>query len=289
LGAFVLGGALTSTQIQPWDQKFNKGQNVAPIYGGWERNSDGSATMVFGYLNRNYVEELLVPVGPNNNIEPGGPDRGQPEYFYPRINRYVFKITVPKNWGEKEIMWTLTVNGKTEKAYGSLLPEWEIDRYIQVSNDGLGGSADEETLLKNEPPKISIAPESSTVTLPSALTLTASVTDDGIPSARPPRKRAIGQETPPTLKYPGPASPVNVPLPAPLKPLQGLSVAWFLYRGPAKVTFEPWGYQAIKDGKATARAAFQQPGTYMLRAVASDGMLLTPMEATITVTGAAKP
>src|SRR3954469_22775208 len=67
--------------------KYNSGQDVQPIFEGWSRNPDGSFDMHFGYLNRNWVEEPTAPIGPNNNIDPGGPDRGQPTYFYPRTNR----------------------------------------------------------------------------------------------------------------------------------------------------------------------------------------------------------
>ena len=31
--------------------------------------------MVFGYMNQNWAEEFDIPIGPDNNIEPGGPDQ----------------------------------------------------------------------------------------------------------------------------------------------------------------------------------------------------------------------
>ena len=58
--------------------KFARGQDVVPSFDGWMKNADGSFTMVFGYLNRNYEEEPVIPAGPDNKIEPGVPDRGQP-------------------------------------------------------------------------------------------------------------------------------------------------------------------------------------------------------------------
>ena len=33
--------------------RYSSGQNVVPVYEGWERNPDGSFNMVFGYMNRN--------------------------------------------------------------------------------------------------------------------------------------------------------------------------------------------------------------------------------------------
>src|SRR5437870_2306162 len=83
--------------------RYAKGQNVAPVFEGWEHNPDGSYNMVFGYLNRNYEEELDIPVGPDNNVtladsKGGSGDRGQPEHFYPRRQRFMFKVVVPPSW-----------------------------------------------------------------------------------------------------------------------------------------------------------------------------------------------
>src|SRR6478736_1246102 len=75
---------------------------VSPVYEGWTPNPDGSFNLIFGYLNRNWDETFTVPVGPGNNIEPGGPDQGQPTYFFPRRNRFTFQIRVPKDFGSKE-------------------------------------------------------------------------------------------------------------------------------------------------------------------------------------------
>ena len=53
-----------------------------------------------------------MPVGPNNRIEPGGPDQGQPTHFLPGGKWGVFTITVPKDFGDKKLTWTLVANGK---------------------------------------------------------------------------------------------------------------------------------------------------------------------------------
>src|SRR5437773_8558318 len=81
--------------------RYNSGQSVVPVYEGWERVPDGSFNMVFGYLNRNHVEHVRLPVGPRNNFVPGPADRGQPEYFYPRENHFLFRVNVPKDWDRK--------------------------------------------------------------------------------------------------------------------------------------------------------------------------------------------
>ncbi len=149
-----------SARAQPPDDlriRYNSGQAVVPIFEGWIRKADGSFDMVFGYFNRNYVEEVILPVGPANHFEPEGPDVGQPAYFYPRLQRYAFRVNVPPDWGSsKEVVWTLTAHGTTEKAIGKLAPIWEIDSVVEIQNAG-GGGVDETS--KGPPPRVSINPE----------------------------------------------------------------------------------------------------------------------------------
>jgi hypothetical protein len=116
----------------------NRGQNVVPVFEGWESNPDGTFSMVFGFFNRNCHETLHVPVGPNNSIEPGGPDKGQPTRFFPRRAEFVFKVPVPADFGDKELVWTLTAHGKTETAYASLRPEYVLDRQMTDYDDERG-------------------------------------------------------------------------------------------------------------------------------------------------------
>jgi len=55
-----------------------------------------------------------VPIGPNNRIEPGGPDLGQPTHFLPGRQIGMFVVTVPKEFTlQQRLTWTLTVNGQT--------------------------------------------------------------------------------------------------------------------------------------------------------------------------------
>ncbi|PYR05828.1 MAG: hypothetical protein DMG00_20650, partial [Acidobacteria bacterium] len=177
----------------PFGFKFNSGQGLQPIFEGWAYNADGSVSMYFGYLNRNYVENLVVPVGPDNKFEPGAADRGQPTVFNTRIHRKEFNVKIPRDWGNKELTWSVTVRGITERAVGWLQPEWQIDPIY-------AGKTRNAESLKNTPPSLAVDMPSA-VTLPDKLTLAATVQDDGLPTPRkgPPR-RAVGQETPPTLK-----------------------------------------------------------------------------------------
>ena len=155
--------------------RYATGQDVVPVFEGWERNADGSFNMVFGYMNRNYEEEVDVPVGPNNTLEPGSIDQGQPAHFYPRRQQYVFSVRVPKDWGKKDLVWTLTSHGKTEKAYATLMPTWEIDAGTYQQNRGGPGELGEA----DDPPSIKVegAPQRETV-VGTSLVIDAFVTDD---------------------------------------------------------------------------------------------------------------
>jgi hypothetical protein len=272
---------LAQSQSTELHIRFNAGQSVVPIYEGWERVADGSFNMVFGYLNRNHVEAPNVPVGAKNGFEPGPADRGQPEHFYPRENHFIFRVNVPKDWDrKKELVWTVTANGKTEQARATLLDIWEIDRKVEVSNNGSGTATSNDLVARDQPPTAIFAPVPR-VSAGAPVTLTAQITDDGIPPAD--MKRRPPREVEPTLKPTGLPSPVNVPLPARPRAPQGLSMLWQSYRGPAKVTFDPEGYVKAADGKVTVTATFPQPGTYVIRAFAHDGLLRAPADLTVSV------
>src|SRR5215208_6564061 len=277
---FTAAIAVAQSQSTELHIKFKSGQAVVPIYEGWERVPDGSFNMVFGYLNRNHVEELSVPVGAQNGFEPGPADRGQPAYFYPRENHFLFRVNVPKDWDRKrELVWTVTANGKTETARATLLDVWEIDRKVEVSNNG-GVQITNELIAKDQPPVLKVDPIGR-VRAGVPITLSASVTDDGIPAPQKPRPpRAVE----PTLQG-APPSPVNVPLPARPKMPQGLSVLWMVYRGSAGATFDPGGYAKVVDGKVDVKATFARAGTYTLRAFAADGLLRAPIDVMVTVDG----
>jgi hypothetical protein len=291
VAASTIGAAgVLSAQLEhmPMQLKYNQGQAVQPIFDGWSRNDDGSFSLHFGYLNRNYIEEPHVPVGPLNNIEPGGPDRGQPTYFYPRINRAKFKVRVPKDFGKREVVWTVTAHGETLKAVGWLQAEWEVNEF---------GAASRTVASQNTAPVLKIDAVSK-VALPGSLTLNASLTDDGLPKpgSGAPRKQAVGQETPPILQPTAETveAPINVPglrvnprgARINPRPPQGLSVTYSVWRGPGPVDLEPM-FALAKDGRAQTVVRFRVPGEYVLRARAWDGALATEQDLKITVTGTA--
>jgi hypothetical protein len=262
------------------------GQNIAASYDGWEENPDGTFNLVFGYFNRNWDEEFDIPVGPANKVEPGGPDQGQPTHFLPRRNRFAFRVKVPKDFGTKEIVWTLTSNGKTENAYASLKPEYITDPQLQQFDVGDFGHTNNKERL-NEAPVVNIEgglQRAAKVGEP--LLLSAIATDDGIPKMRP-----------------APKGTWNIP--PGRQPSLGLRVAWFVYRGPAAdVTFDPeqaktypdyranmnswwtpgWTPPPLPaDGKFPVKVTFRSPGTYVIAVMAHDGGLQRTQNVTVTV------
>jgi hypothetical protein len=262
--------------------------NIAPVYEGWLPVADGSFDLVFGYLNRDWHEALTIPLGPHNSIEPGGPDFGQPTHFFPRRNRFVFHVRVPKDFGKKELVWTLTSRGRTEKAYGTLRPDYVLDDTVIMSNIGAGGAlSTSPDMVGNKAPILTIDGSNSvSARIGEPLALAAVATDDGKPNRRN-MPAALGGS------YLLPQS------------ANGLRLSFFVYRGPGgAVTFDPpqvkvW--EDTRDGGGSpwsagfvvppipesnrwqARATFAEPGTYVIRALAHDGGLYSSQDITVTV------
>jgi hypothetical protein len=272
----------------PVAQQPTTGLNIAPVYEGWEQNADGSFDLLFGYFNRNWNEWINVPVGTANDIQPGGPDQGQPTHFLPRRNQFVFRIRVPKDFGNRELVWTLTSNGKTEKAYGSLKPDYVVNATVMAANFGAGGQTGTmPDLVGNVAPVLKVEGERSRrVKVGEPVLLTAVASDDGKP-----RSRAMQAATGVNRTVPNSAA--------------GLRLVWLKYRGAGDVTFDPpqfsawedtreganspwavgWRTPAIPAGnKWETRATFKTPGEYVLRCVAHDGALMVTENVTIIVT-----
>ena len=286
LAAAVLGAAVGAGEAQP--VRHATGQEVVPAYEGWEQNPDGSFNLVFGTLNRSWEEALDIPIGPANNIEPGGPDQGQPTHFLPRRNRFLFRIHVPADFGENELIWTLTSpNGETKKAYASLHPDYFIDDIILQRNSG---APTEDWILTNEAPTLELPGGTArTAAVGQPLTLTAVAKDDGVPERVALRSRPQGVTTIAS---------------------RGLRVAWFVYRGAgAAATFEPEQFKVWEDRRVGAdspwapgwgpppvpaddtwevQATFSEPGTYVVRCLVHDGGLMTAGDITVVVAGSAE-
>lgn len=260
---------------------YSRGQNIAPSFEGWMPHPDGTYEIFFGYMNRNFEEHLHVPVGPDNTVEPGGPDQGQPTYFFPRRNRDVFTVTVPADFGEKELVWTVRSNGKTERAYATLLPGMILDqRIIYRQHTGFDVQGETE---HNQTPSLQVEGATSrTTTVGRSLVLAAVVEDDGIPK--------------PQAAYGGAFRGSAL----------GLRIAWFVYRGDgATVSFDPPQFKHFpdfkrgspwtrgweppplsEDGKHPVQVTFSEPGRFVLRVLAHDGGSASSADVTVAVTTA---
>lgn len=262
--------------------------NITPVYEGWLPNDDGSFDLVFGYMNREWDSETSIPLGLSNAMDPDGPDHGQPTNFFPRRNRFVFKVHVPKNFGTKEIVWTLTSKGRTEKAYGTLKNDYVLDDTVIMSNIGAGGAlSTTPDMVGNKPPLINVeGSRNRTAKVGEPVALSAVATDDGKPNKR---------NMPALLGG-------NYLLP---QSANGLRLSFFVYRGTGKaVTFDPpqtkvwedtrdgggspwsagWVVPRIPEGNRwQTRAAFAEAGTYVIRALAHDGGLFTSQDVTVVV------
>lgn len=225
----------------PLDAAHESGQGVTAAYEGWFKNADGTFSLLVGYFNRNLKETLDIPVGPDNRIDPGGPDQGQPTHFLPRRQWGVFAIAVPADFGGKNLTWTLSAHGKTTAVPMGLNALYEISPYKDPAQGNTPPvlKFDASGASFQGPPRGIAASLSAVASEP--LTLTLWATDDGIVD---PDRRA-GE------------SPVTI--------------SWSQYRGPGSVTFsnpEPKVDKA--DGRATTTATFSGVGDYVLRAQAND-------------------
>ena len=71
-----------------------------------------------------------MPIGPNNRIEPGGPDMGQPTHFLPGRQTGIFVITVPKEFTpQQRLTWTIIVNGQTTAIPLRLNPDYIVSPF----------------------------------------------------------------------------------------------------------------------------------------------------------------
>lgn len=311
LVAFVLfaGSAGAQTRFS-----YSSGQPLEPAYEGWMPNPDGSYTLYFGYMNTNWQQEFDIPVGPNNSFSPGPADQGQPTHFYPRRNPFLFTIQVPKDFEGKELVWTLTANGQTRKTFASIKSDYLIDPQVISTEVGGDNGNLANDLRTNIAPDLKLeGAKTRTVKVGQPLSLAVIAGDpDNLPPRRdgksqPGVKKSVRGETPARAGAP-PNSPQVVyrpPVAVTAQAGPGLHFSWSVYRGKAtSVTFAPdqmktwmdtraygnsmWSppYEIPvppADGKWAAEAVFAEPGTYVLRGVASDGSMFSYENVTVTV------
>jgi hypothetical protein len=245
--------SLMSVAQMPLAPHSGKGQTVTPAFEGWYRNQDGTYSLSFGYYNRNLEEALEIPIGPDNYMEPGPANQGQPSHFQPRRHWGVFAVNVPADFGYERIVWTLKNRGETFVIPGSLNKDWEIDALRGEAGSG------------NTPPSISfhsggaegsgpagVTGKSLTATVGSPLAVSVWASDDGSPSSA---VREAGDEGAP------------------------VTLTWFIHQGPGAVSFSEATHEvSYAGGEAKSMVTFSEPGDYILRvratdasAIASDG------------------
>lgn len=245
MAAACVAGASVAAQEIPLQPVKESGQSVTPAFEGWYKNADGTYSLSFGYFNRNASEQLDIPIGPANNVSPGDANQGQPTHFHPRRHWGVFAVRVPADFGDKKVVWTLTVRGKTYAIPGHLKPNWEIDALQgevgsgntppAVRFDSAGPAARGPGGMYGPPMRASVG---------KPLTLTVFAQDDG---AAERRILADGRS--------------NAPI----------QLMWFLHQGQTAVTFASAALQAPAPvGKATTTATFLAAGDYILRIRAND-------------------
>ena len=283
----VLAASTRGQEVASSELKFNSGQSVQPAYEGWTRNPDGSRSMWFGYLNRNWEETPDIPVGANNGFGGGSEDLGQPTHFLPRRQAFVFKVDVPADWpADRDLVWTVTANGVTLKAFGSLWPVWEIDEQTMSANNGGRTARTFGEPVNLAPAIVSQLPAQKAV-VGQPLTLVLPVKDDGLPT---PEIRARGTGGPR-----GRGTPPNAAPPDPFaQAARGqFRVKWVQYRGAGNARITPEesavlgtdGRPTLTEGQSSAKVTFDRPGTYTLRAYAMDGdAYFATQDVVVTVT-----
>jgi hypothetical protein len=250
----VAGGILLSAQAIPTPRR-GAGDSVTGAFEGWYYNPDGSRAFLVGYYNRNSTQEIDIPIGPNNHIDPGGPDMGQPTHFLTGRQWGMFTVQAPKDFKPTDkFVWTLVANGISTSIPFHLLADYVMSPFTEIA-------------VGNTPPVVKFDPNGKTTqgpigTIAAAPTMTATV---GTPL---PLNVWVSDDQ----KY---TSGTNAP---PSESRQPVSVRWTMFRGPGKVTFEkprptiekqPSGPMPF-NGKATTTAKFSEPGDYVLQLTAND-------------------
>jgi len=253
-GIFLSAGAAQQPASLPEPRK-GFGASVTPAFEGWYYNPDGSRSFLIGYYNRNSQQELDVPIGPNNHIEPGGPDMGQPTHFLSGRQWGMFTIPAPKDFKPTDqYTWTIVANGQSVTIPFRLHADYVMSPFQEIA-------------VGNTPPVLRFEPNGKTFQGPAANLATAP--SRTVSAAEP---LPIDVWASDDMKFTnGTSSPVSASR-APVT----MSIS--KYRGPGKVTFDKNRPTLEKqaaggspfNGKATATAKFSEPGEYVLHVIGND-------------------
>ena len=235
------------------------GASVTGAFEGWFDNPDGSRSFLVGYYNRNSQQELDIPIGPNNRIEPGGPDMGQPTHFLPGRQWGMFTVTVPKDFKPTDsLRWTIVANGQTTSIPLRLHPDYVMSPFTEIAVGNtppvLRFEQNGKRRFRDRSRRSRRRRRATASCRDAAAAARSGSTDD--------MKYTSGTSAPPT-----PAA------------LAGRRCAWSKYRGPGAVTFDKaqarggeaaGRRRAPFSGKATTTVKFSEPGDYVLHVTAND-------------------
>ena len=253
----LAGGVFLSAQQIP-EPRRGFGASVTGAFEGWFYNEDGSRSFLVGYYNRNGTQELDVPIGPNNRIEPGGPDMGQPTHFLPGRQFGMFVVPVPKEFTPQDkYTWTIVANGQSTSIPLRLNNDYVVSPFIEIS-------------VGNTPPVIRFDQIGSTIQGPIATVAQAASRTASLSAPLPLTIWATDD-----MKY---TSNTSAPM---TKPRPPVTLTWSKYRGPGTVAFDkakPEVEQSPSSGsgappfsgKGTTNVKFSEPGDYVLHVTAND-------------------
>ncbi len=251
----VAGSIFLSGQTAVPRPRRASGDSVTGAFEGWFSTPDGSRGFLVGYYNRNSQQELDVPIGPNNRIEPGGPDMGQPTHFLSGRQWGIFVVPVPRDFKPTDsYTWTIVSNGQTNAIPLRLNQDYVMSPFneIAVGNTPPSIRLDQNGKAIQGPVAALASAESRSVSVSQSLTLEVWAADD--------------------MKYTsGTSAPISRPRPP-------VTLRWSKYRGPGIVTFEnarppvekTAGEEAPFVGRAQTTAKFSEAGDYVLHLTAND-------------------
>ncbi len=236
------------------------GGPVVPIFEGWYVNPDGTHQLCFGYFNTNTEEVLEIPIGRDNQVEPEEFNGLQPTHFLPvppggRRHYCVFSATVPADWGDRDLVWTL--RDPSEHGLGqdysspgrTRFEEYHLEELLQESRE-------------NSAPRVKLDADGPEVR-------------GRTPTTLGPLNASAGQAVPVILR-------VRRDNPFDEEDRQPITFRWYKYQGPGDVVFAPQGeHRRAADGRtiiesstwleapdawgsATTSISFSEPGDYLL-------------------------
>jgi hypothetical protein len=220
------------------------GDIVAPFFDGWYPNPDGTYTLSFGFMNRNTREIVDIPIGENNRIEPAQFNGMQPTHFPPvnyggfdaRRERGAFAITIPAEFADQDIVWTITHAGETYSVPGRVTsPAYEMSH-----NPMTAGSLPPRMAFSQGGPFFTgrggqVYQETYTTRVGEPVTLSVWAEDNGVREEHFP-----------------------------------VEIMWWHHQGPGEVVFGTENAEFEGLGQATTTATFSTPGEYLIRARATN-------------------